>query len=137
MDRQGIAHRGRPNICQASDLVSRGPELNVHYRTFGPIRRRLRSGVVDPTALFGRTRGALLQVYHSRYIVGAHVHNTESAALFAATAGKVGLDRELSAALRPWMRPLAIHDPGKVLLDFGDLGSDRRGLPCRYRPGPY
>src|SRR5664279_1806387 len=40
------------------------------------------------------------------------------AVLLAATAGRVGLDRELSAALRPWMRPLAIHDPGKVLLDL-------------------
>ncbi len=40
------------------------------------------------------------------------------AAVLAATAGKVGLDRELSTALRPWMRPLAIHDPGKVLLDL-------------------
>ena len=38
--------------------------------------------------------------------------------LLAATAGRVGLDRELSAALRPWMRPLAVHDPGKVLLDL-------------------
>ena len=52
------------------------------------------------------------------YIVGAHVHNTESAALLAATAGKIGLDRELSAALRPWMHPMAMHDPGKVLLDL-------------------
>jgi len=40
------------------------------------------------------------------------------AVLLAAAAGKVGLDRELSAALRPWMRPLAVHDPGKVLLDL-------------------
>src|SRR6478672_12163871 len=40
------------------------------------------------------------------------------AVLLAATARKVGLDRELSAALRPWMRPLAVHDPGKVLLDL-------------------
>ena len=38
--------------------------------------------------------------------------------LLAAAAGRVGLDRELSAALRPWMRPLAVHDPGKVLLDL-------------------
>src|SRR5450631_2748946 len=36
------------------------------------------------------------------------------AVLLVATAGKVRLDRELSAALRP----LAIHDPGKVLLDL-------------------
>ncbi len=40
------------------------------------------------------------------------------AVLLAGTAGRVGLDRELSAALRPWMRPLAVHDPGKVLLDL-------------------
>jgi hypothetical protein len=38
--------------------------------------------------------------------------------LLAATASRVGLDRELSAALRPWRRPLAVHDPGKVLLDL-------------------
>src|SRR6476619_2162872 len=40
------------------------------------------------------------------------------AMLLSATAGRVGLDRELSSALRPWMRPSAIHDPGKVLLDL-------------------
>jgi hypothetical protein len=40
------------------------------------------------------------------------------AVLLAATASRIGLDRELSTALRPWMRPLAVHDPGKVLLDL-------------------
>jgi len=40
------------------------------------------------------------------------------AVLLAATAVKVGLDRGLSSALRPWRRPLAVHDPGKVLLDL-------------------
>jgi hypothetical protein len=40
------------------------------------------------------------------------------AVLLAATATRVGLDRELSTALEPWMRPLAVHDPGKVLLDL-------------------
>ena len=40
------------------------------------------------------------------------------AVLLAATVMKIGLDRELSAALRPWRRPLAVHDPGKVLLDL-------------------
>jgi hypothetical protein len=40
------------------------------------------------------------------------------AVLLAATAGRVGLDRELSTALRPWMRPLAVHNPGKILLDL-------------------
>ena len=40
------------------------------------------------------------------------------AVLLAATASRIGLDRELSIALAPWMRPLAVHDPGKVLLDL-------------------
>src|SRR6478672_2143099 len=40
------------------------------------------------------------------------------AVLLAATASRIGLDRELSAALRPWMRPLAVHNPGKILLDL-------------------
>ena len=30
--------------------------------------------------------------------------------LLTATAGKIALDRELSAALRPWMRPSAVHE---------------------------
>ena len=36
------------------------------------------------------------------------------AMLLAATARKIGLDRELSTVLRP----VALHDPGKVLLDL-------------------
>lgn len=37
------------------------------------------------------------------------------------------IDRELSAALRPWRKPLAIHDPGKIVLDLAvslALGGD-------------
>ncbi len=40
------------------------------------------------------------------------------AVLLAATASRIGLDAELSTVLTPWMRPLAVHDPGKVLLDL-------------------
>lgn len=40
------------------------------------------------------------------------------ASLLVDTAGKVGLDRALSDALAPWMRPLAVHDPGKIVLDL-------------------
>jgi len=40
------------------------------------------------------------------------------AVLLAATASRIGLDRELSTTLRPWMRPLAVHNPGKILLDL-------------------
>jgi hypothetical protein len=59
------------------------------------------------------------------------------AALLAATAGKVGLDRELSAALRPWMRPLAIPRPGGSSFGFGDLGRDRWDCLADIRPGPH
>jgi hypothetical protein len=40
------------------------------------------------------------------------------AVLLVATAGRVGLDRELSAALAPWRRQWAVLDPGKILLDL-------------------
>jgi len=37
--------------------------------------------------------------------------------LLTETVRATGLDRELSAALAPWMKPMATHDPAKVLLD--------------------
>ncbi len=39
----------------------------------------------------------------------------------------VGLDRALSAALAPWRKPLAVHDPAMVVLDLAlmlALGGD-------------
>ena len=41
------------------------------------------------------------------------------AVLLAETAAVVGLDRGLSAALVPWRKARAVHDPGKVVLDLG------------------
>jgi len=38
--------------------------------------------------------------------------------LLTETVAAVGLDAALSAALAPWRRPLAIHDPGKVVVDL-------------------
>ncbi|MGP9684155.1 IS1380 family transposase [Brachybacterium sp. AOP3-A1-3] len=38
--------------------------------------------------------------------------------LLTETLRATGLDRGLSAALAPWRRPLAQHDPGKILLDL-------------------
>lgn len=43
------------------------------------------------------------------------------------TARKIGLDRAISAALAPWRKPRAVHDPGNVLLDLAPavaLGGD-------------
>ena len=34
------------------------------------------------------------------------------------TVRAVGLDRELSTALGRWRKPLAVHDPGKIILDL-------------------
>src|SRR5581483_4117050 len=47
--------------------------------------------------------------------------------LLVETARRVGLDAELSAALAPWRKPRAVHDPGKILLDLAlavALGGD-------------
>jgi hypothetical protein len=47
--------------------------------------------------------------------------------LLVETVRKVGLDTAISAALAPWRKPRAVHDPGKVLLDVAlatALGGD-------------
>lgn len=47
--------------------------------------------------------------------------------LLVQTVGKSGLDTALSAALAPWRKPRAVHDPGKTLLDMAlsvALGGD-------------
>ena len=47
--------------------------------------------------------------------------------LLVETVRKTGLDQAISAALTPWRKPRAVHDPGKVLLDVAlavALGGD-------------
>jgi len=47
--------------------------------------------------------------------------------LLTQTTTTTGLGRELSAALAPWRKPLAVHDPAKVLTDLAitlALGGD-------------
>jgi hypothetical protein len=47
--------------------------------------------------------------------------------LLTDTVATAGLDAALAAALSPWRKPLAIHDPGKVVLDLAltlALGGD-------------
>jgi hypothetical protein len=62
--------------------------------------------------------------------------------LLTDTVRAAGLDAELSAALAPWRKPLAVHDPGKVMLDLalslalgGDCLADVALL--RAEPGVY
>jgi hypothetical protein len=62
--------------------------------------------------------------------------------LLTETVRASGLDGEMAAALSPWRKPLAIHDPGKVVLDLaltlalgGDCLADIALL--RAEPGVY
>jgi hypothetical protein len=62
--------------------------------------------------------------------------------LLTDTVAAAGLDGALSAALAPWRKPLAVHDPGKVVLDLaltlalgGDCLADIALL--RAEPGIY
>ena len=49
---------------------------------------------------------------------GSSVVPNAGAVLLLQTAEAIGLDAALSQALEPWRRPLARHDPGKILLDL-------------------
>jgi Transposase DDE domain group 1 len=62
--------------------------------------------------------------------------------LLTRTVTATGLDRHLSAALARWRKPLAIHDPGKIITDLalslalgGDCLADLAVL--RAEPGVY
>ncbi|MFJ6216127.1 IS1380 family transposase [Streptomyces sp. NPDC092296] len=58
---------------------------------------------------------------------GRAVVSQAGSVLLVETARKTGLDRAISAALAPWSKPRAVHDPGKVLLDLAlavALGGD-------------
>lgn len=62
--------------------------------------------------------------------------------LLTETARVTGLDRGLSEALLPWRKPLAVHDPGKVVLDLAvmlALGGDALSdiATVRAEPGVY
>lgn len=49
---------------------------------------------------------------------GSSVVPNAGGVLLLRTAEAVGLDAALSASLAPWRRPLARHDPGKIVLDL-------------------
>ncbi|WP_424440861.1 transposase [Microbacterium sp.] len=62
--------------------------------------------------------------------------------LLTETILATGLDRALSGALRPWRKPFAVHDPGKIVGDLavalalgGDAMSDLATV--RAEPGVY
>ncbi|WP_460695124.1 transposase [Modestobacter muralis] len=49
---------------------------------------------------------------------GPSVVPNAGAVVLLRTAEAVGLDEALSQAMAPWRRPLARHDPGKILLEL-------------------
>ncbi|MFI7021079.1 IS1380 family transposase [Streptomyces sp. NPDC050164] len=58
---------------------------------------------------------------------GRTVVSQAGGVLLVETVRKAGLDTAISAALTPWQRPRAVHDPGKILLDVAlavALGGD-------------
>jgi len=58
---------------------------------------------------------------------GSGVVSQAGAVLLLDTIRAAGLDRALSAALEPWRRPTAVHDPAKIVLDVAvslALGGD-------------
>ena len=58
---------------------------------------------------------------------GSGAVSQAGAVLLVETVRKAGLDGAISAALAPWRKPRAVHDPGKVLLDVAlavALGGD-------------
>ncbi|MFF5344079.1 IS1380 family transposase [Streptomyces althioticus] len=58
---------------------------------------------------------------------GRAVVSQAGGVLLVETVRKAGLDRAISAALAPWRKPRAVHDPGKILLDVAlavALGGD-------------
>ncbi|MBB5938570.1 hypothetical protein FHS42_005659 [Streptomyces zagrosensis] len=60
--------------------------------------------------------------------------------LMVETVRKVGLDTAVSAALAPWRKPRAVHEPGKVLLDVAlatALGDDCLADVAMLRAEPH
>jgi hypothetical protein len=58
---------------------------------------------------------------------GGTVVSQAGGVLLTETVRKTGLDTAISAALAPWRKPRAVHDPGKILLDLAlavALGGD-------------
>ncbi|MFJ2607979.1 IS1380 family transposase [Streptomyces sp. NPDC087425] len=49
---------------------------------------------------------------------GRQVVSQAGSVLLVETIRKTGLDRAISAALAPWRKQRAVHDPGKILLDL-------------------
>src|SRR3979409_920471 len=114
---RGSACSGRfDESCRGSDLT----ELRGTPRVKDKHRRPWLSVIAGGESLVSHAGGALL----------------------VETARRSGLIKELSRLLGPWRRPLAIHDPAKIVLDLaiavalgGDAACDVAVL--RAQPGVF
>lgn len=75
---------------------------------------------------------------------GSGVVSQAGAALLLRTAESVGLITTLSRVLSPWRKPLAVHDPGKIVLDLAVAVAVALGGDCladiglaRVEPGVF
>jgi hypothetical protein len=83
-----------------------------------------------------------LRPWLSVIVGGESLVSHAGGALLVETARRSGLAKQLSARLGPWRRPLATHDPGKIVLDLavavalgGDAACDIAVL--RAQPGVF
>ncbi|MFD5661027.1 IS1380 family transposase [Streptomyces hirsutus] len=70
---------------------------------------------------------------------GRAVVSQAGSVLLIETVRKTGLDQAISAALAPWRKPRAVHDPGKILVDLAlavALGGDCLADIVLLRPEP-
>ena len=70
---------------------------------------------------------------------GSSVVPNAGAVLLLRTTEAIGLDTALSQAIAPWRRPLARHDPGKIVLDLAvslAVGGDSLADLAQLRAAP-
>jgi hypothetical protein len=76
-------------------------------------------------------KSSWLRPWLSVVVGGESLISSAGAVLLVQTARVSGLDRLLGKRLAPWRLPLAVHDPGKIVLDLvvsvalgGDCAAD-------------
>src|SRR3954447_978663 len=110
------------------------------YRQGAPLRGNPRSSVVGPQPpyrLVKKRSGSYPHLAVDGH--GSSVVPNAGAVLLLRTTEAVGLNAALSSALAPWRRPLARHDPGKVLLDLAvglAIGGDCLADVAQLRAAP-
>src|SRR6187455_3003260 len=98
----------------------------------------------DRTELRGtsRVKHKDLRPWLSVIIGGESLVSLAGGVLLVETARRSGLARQLSRLLGPWRKPLATHDPGKIVLDLAiavALGGDAAAnvAVLRAQPGVF